>query len=76
VAGADFVGIWLDAPAEVLRGRVQAREGDVSDATPDVVEAQLAYEIGRQSFATVDAGRPLDKVVRSCLATIRAGARG
>jgi hypothetical protein len=75
-AGADFVGLWLDAPGEVLRGRVQAREGDVSDATPDVVEAQLAYEIGRQSFATVDAGRPLDEVVRSCLATIRAGARG
>ena len=65
-----FVGIWLDAPAEVLRKRVAERSGDVSDATPEVVDAQLGYKIGRQCFQVVDAGRPLDQVVAECLGRI------
>jgi predicted kinase len=65
-----FAGIWLDAPAELLRKRVAERSGDVSDATPEIVDAQLGYEIGRQSFQTVDAGRPLDQVVAECLRLI------
>jgi aminoglycoside phosphotransferase family enzyme/predicted kinase len=68
--GVPFVGIWLEAPAEVLRKRVAERKGDVSDATPEVVETQLGYTIGRQSFQTVDAGRPLDQVVAECLERI------
>jgi predicted kinase len=49
---------------------VAERKGDVSDATPEVVETQLGYTIGRQSFQTVDAGRPLDQVVAECLERI------
>ena len=37
--------------AEVMRDRVAARTGDVSDATPEVVDVQLGYDIGPQSFA-------------------------
>jgi aminoglycoside phosphotransferase family enzyme/predicted kinase len=61
--GVSFTGLWLEAAPEVLRQRVTERRGDVSDATPEVVEAQLGYRIGRQSFKTLDAGRPLDQVV-------------
>jgi aminoglycoside phosphotransferase family enzyme/predicted kinase len=67
-----FGGIWLNAPPEVLRKRVAERRGDVSDATPDVVDAQLGYKIGQQDFQAVDANRPLDQVVAECLKRIGA----
>ena len=49
--GVPFTGLWLEAPAEVMQARVAARAGDVSDATPRVVEAQLAYDLGPLAFA-------------------------
>jgi predicted kinase len=72
--GASFTGLWLEAPREVMRARVAKREGDVSDATPSVVDEQLRYEIGPQSFAVIDAGLPLDRVVAASLAAIGATA--
>jgi uncharacterized protein len=53
--GVPFQGLWLTAPRELLLTRVGARIGDASDATPDVVERQLAGEIGPLSWAEVDA---------------------
>jgi aminoglycoside phosphotransferase family enzyme/predicted kinase len=70
-AGAAFAGIWLDAPVETMRQRIAARTGDVSDATPAVLDEQLSFDLGPQTFAVIDAGRPLDEVVRSCLEVIR-----
>ena len=54
--GVPFRGLWLTAPSEVLLARVGARIGDASDATPDVVERQLAGDIGPMSWTEVDAG--------------------
>jgi aminoglycoside phosphotransferase family enzyme/predicted kinase len=54
---ADFTGLWLTAPAEVLRARVAAREGDASDATPQVVDTQLGYDLGRMTWHEVDASK-------------------
>lgn len=71
-AGAAFTGIWLDAPAETMRQRIAARTGDVSDATPAVLEEQLSFDLGPHTFAVIDAGRPLNEVVRSCLDVARA----
>jgi aminoglycoside phosphotransferase family enzyme/predicted kinase len=70
-AGATFTGIWLDAPVETMRQRIAARTGDVSDATPAVLDEQLAFDIGPQTFAVIDAGRPLYEVVASCLKVTR-----
>jgi uncharacterized protein len=44
--GADvpFDGIWLDIDRETRRQRVSGRVRDVSDATPEVAEAQEAVE--------------------------------
>jgi aminoglycoside phosphotransferase family enzyme/predicted kinase len=42
-AGVDFAGFWLDAPAEVLIARVDARLGDASDADGAVVRRQLDW---------------------------------
>jgi predicted kinase len=68
--GVAFTGIWLEAPREMLRQRVKTRKGDVSDATPEIVDRQLAYDLGKQNFAVVDAGKPLEQVIRACLAKI------
>jgi uncharacterized protein len=65
--GVPFSGLWLEAPARVMRDRVAARTGDVSDATPEVVDAQLGYDIGPQDFEVIDANRPVDQVAASCL---------
>jgi aminoglycoside phosphotransferase family enzyme/predicted kinase len=69
-----FTGLWLDAPGRLMRDRVAARTGDVSDATAEVVDVQLGYDIGPQSFAVIDASKPLDQVAAACLKRIGAGA--
>ena len=69
-AAVDFTGLWLQAPRSVLRERVGRRQRDVSDATPQIVDRQLAFDIGPQSFAVIDAKRPLEQVVATCLARI------
>lgn len=43
-AGAPFTSLWLHAPPETLFARVDARQGDASDATSDVVRTQLAKQ--------------------------------
>jgi aminoglycoside phosphotransferase family enzyme/predicted kinase len=68
--GVAFTGIWLDAPRATLRQRVQSRKGDVSDATPEIVDRQLAYDLGKQNFVVIDAGKPLEQMIRACLAKI------
>ncbi|HEY8263868.1 MAG TPA: AAA family ATPase, partial [Methyloceanibacter sp.] len=65
--GVAFTGIWLEVPRMTLRQRVSTRKGDVSDATPEIVDQQLAFDLGRQNFAVVDAGKPLEQVVQACL---------
>jgi hypothetical protein len=68
--GVPFTGLWLDAPASILRDRIAARTGDASDATPELVDVQLAYEIGPQNFTPIDASSPIDRVAASCLERI------
>jgi predicted kinase len=70
--GVPFTGLWLEAPAKIMRDRVATREGDVSDATPSVVDEQLGYDLGPQSFAVIDASRPLEAVAADCLERIGA----
>ncbi|MEZ5739523.1 MAG: AAA family ATPase [Burkholderiaceae bacterium] len=55
-AGVPFTGLFLQAPAEALIERVQARRGDASDADAQVVRLQLAQGIGPLDWLRVDAG--------------------
>ena len=71
--GAAFTGIWLEASPGVMRQRVEARTHDISDANVSVLEQQLAYDLGPQHFTVVDADRPLEDVVASCLDIAGAG---
>ena len=64
--GVPFKGLWLTAAPERLVARVEARRGDASDATPDVVAQQLTWEIGALSAAwtAVDADGNPEEVQR------------
>jgi aminoglycoside phosphotransferase family enzyme/predicted kinase len=71
--GAPFVGLWLEAPAEVLRHRVSERPKGVSDADVAVLDAQLHRETGKIDWIRLDATLPdlrerALKIVRAALA--------
>lgn len=57
-AGVPFSGVLLEAPAEVLAGRIEARAGDASDATVEVLMGQI--ERLRTSEAPSAAWRRVD----------------
>lgn len=61
--GAPFTGLWLDVAPEVLRQRVAARRGGVSDATVQILETQLARDLGPMNWLKVDGDQPVDGVV-------------
>lgn len=62
-AGQPFYGIWLEADPAVLLARVTARRNDPSDATADIVRAQLEYDIGPLTWAIVPAGKAADDII-------------
>lgn len=51
---APFLGVWLMAPADVLRARVAARVDDASDAGLAVLESALAADPGPGEWLAVD----------------------
>jgi len=54
-AGVPFIGIWLEAPREILEQRLSSRRGDVSDADVAVLHKQLTYDLGVMTWRRVDA---------------------
>lgn len=54
--GVRFLGLWLVADEQTMVQRVASRQGDASDATPEVVKRQLASETGPISWETINAG--------------------
>lgn len=50
-----FIGIWLEANEKVISARVEARKGDASDATPDVVRQQVSRGVSNVTWHRVDA---------------------
>jgi len=70
-AGVPFVGLWLDAPLETLKQRVQVRQTDASDATAAVVAEQAEREVGLMTWARLDAARSLNALMGEALDVIR-----
>ena len=62
-AGVPFCGLWLEADPVVLAARVSARRGDASDATAEVVERQLSYDLGSIAWRRLDAGGGQDALL-------------
>ncbi|PZQ81329.1 MAG: aminoglycoside phosphotransferase [Ancylobacter novellus] len=65
-AGVPFTGLWLQAPVDALEARVEARRGDASDATAEVVRQQAARAIGDLDWVCLDAsGTPAEVLGRA-----------
>ena len=60
--GVSFRGIWLEANLETLKARVMLRVGDASDATPEIIDAQFAYNLGNVVWTRVDASGSPEEV--------------
>lgn len=59
-AGVPFVGLWLEAPVEVLKLRVTTRRGDASDATAAVVAAQAQRTTGAVAWHRLDGSQTVE----------------
>jgi aminoglycoside phosphotransferase family enzyme/predicted kinase len=58
LAGASFDGVWLEGPQDLLTRRITERCGDASDATPDVLKAQLGFVTVPSSWKRVVVDAP------------------
>jgi hypothetical protein len=70
-AGVPFAGFWLEADASLCGERVDARRGDVSDATRDVLTRQLGYDLGEMSWTRANAARPVDVIASDIASKIQ-----
>ena len=70
-AGADFAGLWLDAPAELLTRRVSERHGDPSDATAAVVAAQLNEDVGAMTWRRFDSSLGVEQLAAQALRAVQ-----
>jgi len=61
-AGTPFVGLWLEAPEQVLISRVEGRGPEVSDAGIDVVRQQLTYRLDSIRWHRLDASGTHEQV--------------
>ncbi len=57
-----FVGIWLQAPVEILEERVSSRCGDASDATVAVLNKQVMTDSGSITWSKVTTSGSIDQV--------------
>ena len=69
-AGAPFAGIWLEAPAETMAGRIRARRADASDATEAVLAMQIAQNPGALDWPKIDAGAGAEATLAAARAII------
>lgn len=53
-SGVSFVGLWLEAPIDVLVERLRSRQADASDATLDILHQQLSRDLGAIDWHRVD----------------------
>lgn len=65
--GHGFTGFWLEAPIEILRARIAARQGDASDATAEVLAATAAREAGEITWNRLDAASGTEDMARKIL---------
>jgi hypothetical protein len=62
-AGAPVAGVWLEAPAAILEGRLASRAGDASDATVEILHKQLGYRLGEIAWHRIDASGSTSETV-------------
>ena len=63
-AGATFRGVWIDGPDSVFAERLRERVGDVSDATPEVLQRQRRVDVGTIDWRLLDGSLDATSVQR------------
>jgi uncharacterized protein len=69
-ADARFSGIFLVTDLATRQSRVESRQADASDATPEVAGLQEAYNIGTVDWTIIDASGTPETTVKHCQARI------
>ena len=69
--GVPFLGLWLEAPTELLVQRVEERRRDASDATASVVASQAKQVIGMLDWHRVDSSQAPDALQFAVLDLLR-----
>lgn len=69
-AGVPFAGLWLEARPEVAEERIVSRRRNASDASPEVLRAQLGYDTGPIDWARIDSSGSKDQTDRAARAAI------
>lgn len=67
-AGVPFVGLWLDAPLDLMERRLAARRGDASDATVPVLREQRDRVAPPSDWHRLDASAGLEAVAAAAWA--------
>jgi hypothetical protein len=70
-ARVPFIGIWLEADKNVLRKRVAARMAGPSDATVEILELQLARDIGPLNWTRIDAAKTPEMIADAVMEAVR-----
>lgn len=65
-----FVGFFLATDLATRQSRVRRREGDASDATPEIAGLQEQYDIGAVDWAIIDASGTPEQTLKQCQAQI------
>jgi uncharacterized protein len=60
--GMQFKGIWLETDPTIASARILNRENDASDATPDVLNRQLDYDVGIMNWSAFDSSMSLERL--------------
>ncbi|RTL87740.1 MAG: aminoglycoside phosphotransferase [Hyphomicrobiales bacterium] len=74
-AGVPFFGFWLDVDLGHRLARVERRIGDVSDATAEVLEAQIKKETGEIGWRRIEAAGEVCEVAAALSASLPASLR-
>lgn len=70
-AGVPFVGLWLDAPMDVLERRIGERQGDASDATLAVLHAAASGNPQAGDWTVVDVSGSPEAAVAAASEALR-----
>ena len=62
--GVPFTGLWLEAEAEDLRRRIEGRRNNASDATIEVLDRQLDYDLGPMDWVRIDSSGDKEHTVK------------
>jgi hypothetical protein len=73
-ARVPFLGLWLEAPGQVLVDRVERRTSDASDADAAVIRMQLAHAPAHVNWRRLDAAAGPDAVLSEATAAVREAA--